>query len=142
MSWLFLLVGAPVLIFGLLYWSGKRFSPAKYARNLAKAMLVAYRAVETSCPGISKEELYLRALMLRPSFSDPSKARAILEDAKETARESKQRVRLWMVALCASMHEYHPFSSRTKDIPGQIPRAIEFYEHFESAVREVIPEDV
>lgn len=142
MSWLFLLVGAPVLIFGLLYWLGKRFSPAKSARNLAKGMLAAYQAVETSCPRTSKEELYVRALMLRPTFSDPSKAREVLEDAKETARESKQPVRLWMVALWASMREYHTFRSRTNDIAGQIPHAIEFYEHFESGVREVMPEDL
>ena len=142
MSWLLLIVVVPIVIFGLLYWSGKRFSPEKHARSTAKTMLVASMSLEAARPELSKEELYLELLKSRPTFSDPKSVVEVMEDAKQTAKEMNQPVRLWMVTLWAIMREYHIFRSRTKTIPGQIPHALEFFEQFRNGVIEVIPEDV
>lgn len=142
MQWLPMIVLVPMVIFGLLYWSGKRFSPEKHARSTAKAMLAAYMNFEANHPELSKEELYFETLKLRPTFSDPKSAMEVMQDAKQTAREMNQPVRLWMVTLWTIMREYHTFRSRTKTVPGQIPHALEFFEQFRKGVTEVVPEDL
>ena len=141
MLW-FLLLGVMVAIFALLYWSGKRFRPENIARNAARTMLATYCGLEAARPETSKEQLYAETLKLRTTVSDPNSLKKVMEDAKQTAQEMNQPVRLWMVTLWVVMHEYHAFRSKTTSVPGNIPHPIEFYEQFRKGILEVIPEDV
>lgn len=131
-----------VVIGGFFYWSGRRFRPEKIARNAAKTMPIAYYGFEAAHPEMPREALYMQTLMSRPTFRNEEAARMIFEDARQTARESGKPIRLWMVVLWSTMHEYHTFRSRTANLPGKIPHALEFYEQFLAGIQQVIPEDV
>lgn len=142
LSWTWWAIIIAVVLVGLLYWSDKRFSPDKIARNAARTMLSAYSAFEKALPSVEKEELYMKTLMSRPTFRNEETAEEIFEDARATSRETGQPVRLWMIALWAVMHEYHSFRSHTSHLPGGIPHALEFYDQFLAGVLQIIPEDV
>ena len=141
-SWIWWSLIIIVVLFALLYWSGKRFSPEEIARNTARTMLAAFYATQKAHPELEKEELYVRALNTRPTFRNESTVKEILGDAKQTAEEMGQPIRLWMVTVWVVMHEYHSFRSRTSSVPGKIPHALEFYDQFLTSVRQVIPDDI
>ena len=142
LSWVWWVIIIAVVIAGLLYWSGRRFSPEKIARNAARTMLAAYYAFEKAFPGLKKEELYMKTLMSRPTIRNEETAKEIFEEARETSRETGQPVRLWMIVLWVVMHQYDSFRSHTSNLPGEIPHALEFYDEFLAAVRQIIPEDI
>lgn len=141
LKWILLAFGIIVVLFAALYASGRRFRADKIARNTARTMLKAYYALESANPDTKKEDLYLKALTMRLTFNEET-AKKIIEGAKESALDSGLPLRLWMVTLWAAMYEYENFMSRLKKIPGQVPRATELYDQFQSGVLEVIPEDI
>jgi len=142
LSWILGILAVIIVLFGLLYWSGMRFTPEKIARNAARTMLSSFYSVEKAHPDTDKEELYAIVLRSRPTCRDETAVQQILNDARETAHEMKQPVRLWMITLWVVMREYHSYRSRMSGVPGNIPHALEFYERFSTSIRQVIPEDI
>jgi hypothetical protein len=142
MTWILGIFISLILLFGFFYWSGRRFNPEGNAKNTARAMLSAFNTIEKTNRNLRREELYRLVLKTRPTCTDEETVEEILSEAKSTAKEEKKELALWMVTLWLVMHEYQTFRSNTSAIPGRIPHALEYLEHFYAGVTQIIPEDV
>jgi hypothetical protein len=140
--WFLYILVVLVVVFGLLYWSGKRFNPEKMARGTAKMMLAGYRSLEANFPDWTKEKLFTTVIEARPTFRDPNAIDAVLESARHMATKIGQPLRLWMVALSVVIHEYESYRQKVRSVPGDIPSALDFQERFRIGILAVIPDDL
>lgn len=131
-----LLIGV-VVVFLFFYWSGTRFNPYNYATNICKVMLHSYQAVRAKYPDMHKEELYVEAMLLRPTI-DPETAKFILEERKERLNDPR-KLQYWMIVL--KMIEYE-FYENNDTVALGTEKTLNFFKQFKKAVTANIPTDI
>lgn len=131
-----LLIGI-VVVFLFFYWSGTRFNPYNHATNICKVLLFSYQTVKAKYPDMSKEELYIETLLLRPTI-DPETAKFILEERKENLIDLRN-LKFWMIVL--KMIEYE-FAENNDMIALGAEKTLNYFKQFKKAVTANIPTDI
>ena len=131
-----LLIGIVVVVL-FLYWSRTRFNAYNHATNICKVMLISYFGLQSKYPETPKEELYLNALLLRPTI-DSETAKYILEERKGRLNDPS-KFKFWMVVL--KMIEYE-FAENNDMMALGAEKRLNFFKQFKNAVTANIPTNI
>ena len=124
-------------IYSLVYQAGLNFNAYNHATEICEVMLISYFGLQSKYPEMPKEELYLNALLLRPTI-DSETAKYILEERKERLIDPN-KLKFWMVVLKMIEYEF----AENNDISALGPqKRREFNKQFKKAVTANIPTDI